>query len=223
MEPRGRWLQRAVSVRVRGVTDEDAGGGAGSVSGIVLGIRCPGCGALPLMVISGHQAFCGDNDCKAIQFDMTQPTARFKATALVMELPADIESWMPDPEPEDPGPDTRSPQERYAEERAREIQIREYLHAQGYRCAEGCGRCGLDAAAREWIRTHLATWMPRVIAGAAGHRQVAAAIRARYGRLGLLEGQRQMWLEAERNSEAVDRLAALVRHLEQEEQRAAGG
>lgn len=42
------------------------------VDGPVLAPVCPLCGELPQLVISPVQAFCGNDACKALMWDMTQ-------------------------------------------------------------------------------------------------------------------------------------------------------
>lgn len=44
--------------------------------------RCPGCDEPPMMAMDGgHQAFCGNDHCQVLTWDMTDDPAQFKAKA----------------------------------------------------------------------------------------------------------------------------------------------
>lgn len=62
--------------------------------------RCPGCDQLPAMVLGeGTQAFCGNDDCRVLCWDMTDDPARFKAQATIVEWATKSELW-PDGRPQ---------------------------------------------------------------------------------------------------------------------------
>jgi len=52
----------------------------------ILAPRCPGCDALPALVVGDQQAFCGNDGCRVFTWDMCQPPERFKATCQVVDL-----------------------------------------------------------------------------------------------------------------------------------------
>jgi hypothetical protein len=56
-----------------------------------IGLRCPGCGGPPRMVLpGGNQAFCGSDGCRILMWDPTQTRAEMAAEG-VQEI--DLSSW----------------------------------------------------------------------------------------------------------------------------------
>jgi hypothetical protein len=47
---------------------------------------CPWCGEPPRAALSAQQAFCGNDDCQAFMWDMTQTAARLLANVHVIDL-----------------------------------------------------------------------------------------------------------------------------------------
>ena len=48
---------------------------------------CPGCAQRPAMVMSPRQAFCGNDVCQVFSWDLMEDPAKFKATAVRLDLP----------------------------------------------------------------------------------------------------------------------------------------
>ncbi len=48
---------------------------------------CPLCGHPPMFVVGGRQAFCGNDDCRALGWDMDATPAENRANAGEIELP----------------------------------------------------------------------------------------------------------------------------------------
>lgn len=57
----------------------------GAVTRPVQAPRCPGCDAFPIMLIDA-QAFCGNDECRALLWNIYSDPAKFKATARVIDL-----------------------------------------------------------------------------------------------------------------------------------------
>jgi hypothetical protein len=108
----------------------------------VLTIRCPVCGQLPDMVINPSQAFCGNDDCRALQWDPLQDAATQLAEGT--EIPGLIgENGIPAEVAEAYA--ARRPVQAYgsAVDDVREAETRDYFHHWGYRCGDGrCPQCG---------------------------------------------------------------------------------
>jgi hypothetical protein len=51
-----------------------------------VGLNCPGCGELPVMVFGGTQAWCGNGDCAILTWDPTKTAAELAADTKVIDL-----------------------------------------------------------------------------------------------------------------------------------------
>lgn len=91
---------------------------------------CPGCDALPQMMLSTTQAFCGDDECRVVMWNMT-PTPQVDPVAGV--------ALAQRPKPH------RPVSRRNAEERQALEMFRDRWHELGARCGiGGCARCGTE-------------------------------------------------------------------------------
>lgn len=111
---------------------------------VLLTLRCPACGHLPLMLMHPEQAFCGNPGCPTATYNPTVTAAAQLATPRLIDVP----DFGP-PEPAWPAPQPDS-----AAERARERQCRALFHGWGYRCADGCADCTVLALSEEYIERH---------------------------------------------------------------------
>lgn len=59
------------------------------------GTRCPVCGQEAQLVISAQQAFCGNNDCRALMWDPSQPAGPQLANPT--EIPSLLRTDLDDP------------------------------------------------------------------------------------------------------------------------------
>ena len=50
------------------------------------GLNCPGCGHLTVFVISGSQAFCGNDDCAILMWDPAKTIDELAADLKVIDL-----------------------------------------------------------------------------------------------------------------------------------------
>lgn len=113
---------------------------------IVRTVRCPICGQLPDLVIGPTQAFCGNDDCRALMFDPSMDGAEQIAGGtelgfslagpggIAQETAAAAAAARPRQVPGSAADDMR------------EVEIRAFLHRHGYRCLPGqCTICDTQA------------------------------------------------------------------------------
>ena len=61
----------------------------------ILAPLCPGCGGPPKFVVGDQQAFCADGDCHVLCWDRYDDPARFKASAVRVDL-TELEAVLPE-------------------------------------------------------------------------------------------------------------------------------
>jgi hypothetical protein len=109
---------------------------------VVRAVRCPGCAQLPRLVLSVWQAFCGNDGCQVLRWDMTRTPEEFRATARPIDLSAleqlgrQLEQ-APTPAAGMPGPVAA------ADDARDEARVRAVLHGLGAWCGPQSGHCAV--------------------------------------------------------------------------------